>query len=252
MPSQQFIDQLETRRQTCQQRAEQILARAKAAGRDTLTAEEDREVQAAIADLQTLNERLEDEREDLRRMGDPSTWPGAAHRTRPPQSGSGRLGVPNTAGQLAPLGFDHDEMRRLQTAAQRRDPCRLETRAFSTADSLLPATLWPYPVEHVHEARMLDRLPGIAFDTPAITFIRHISTTGTAAPTVEGGTKPELVFNTDALTEPAVKIAGHVGLSYEIINDFEAFSSTPEPSSTGRSLTRRISNCCPVRAPHRI
>jgi HK97 family phage major capsid protein len=224
MPSQQFIDQLETRRQTCQQRAEAILARAKADGRTTLTAEEDAEVAAHIADLHTLNERLEDEREDLRRMGDPSTWPGAASRARVPAlAGSGRYGVPQTAGQLAPLGFDHDEMRRLQTAAQRGDPCRLENRAFSTADSLIPASLFPYPVEHIHEGRLLDRLPGISFDTPAITFIRHVSTTGAAAATPEGTLKPKLVFVTDALSLPAVKLAGHVGLSYEIINDFEAF-----------------------------
>jgi HK97 family phage major capsid protein len=243
MPSQAVIHDLEVRRQTCQQRAEAICARAKADGRDTLTEAEQHAVDTHIADLRALNQRIADETEDLHRMGDPTTWPGAAGRDRVPATSgrlgaphtSGRYGVPATAGQLAPLGFGHDEMRRLQGASLRGDPCRLESRAFSTADSLLPATLWPFPVEHIHESRMLDRLPGIAFETPAITFIRHVSTTGAAAPTTEGTAKPELVFVTDALTEPAVKIAGHVGLSYEIINDFESFQQY-----AGAELYRQI------------
>jgi HK97 family phage major capsid protein len=111
----------------------------------------------------------------------------------------------------------------MQTAAQRQEPCRLESRAFSTADSLLPAQLWPYPVPLAHENRILNRLPGLAFEAPQITFIRHVSTTGSAGPTAEGAVKPELVFVTDALTLPAIKLAANVGLSYEIINDFEAF-----------------------------
>jgi HK97 family phage major capsid protein len=244
MPSQATVHDLEVRRQTCQQRAEAICARAKADGRAELTPEEDAEVGQHIATLRTLNERLQDEREDLRRMGDPATWPGAAGRDRAPQPGTGRFGaphtsrrygVPNTGGTLAPLHFDHDEMRRLQAAAQRGEPCRLESRAFSTADSLLPAQLWPYPVAAIHENRLLDRLPGVSFDAPSISFIRHVSTTGAAAPTAEGGLKPELVFVTDALTEPAIKIAGNVGVSYEIVSDFESFQQY-----CGAELFRRV------------
>ena len=37
--------------------------------------------------------------------------------------------------------------------------------------------------------------------------------------------KPELVFVTDALTELAVKLAAHNGLSWEIVNDFPSFQS---------------------------
>jgi HK97 family phage major capsid protein len=233
MPSQQLIDQLETRRQTCQQQAEAILARARADGRDTLTPEEDAQVGQHIADLRTLSARIVDEREELERGQLPTHLAhlGAAHRTNfgsdrtslVPRFGSGRASAPNTAGQLAPLNFPVEEVRRLQTAAQRGENCRLEQRAFSTADSLLPAQLWPYPIEHVHENRLLEKLPGVAMDAPQISFIRHISTTGNPAPTAEGAMKSEIVLNTDALTLPAVKIAGNVGLSYEIINDFEAF-----------------------------
>jgi hypothetical protein len=103
-----------------------------------------------------------------------------------------------TAGMLAPLAFGHDELRRLQGAAQRGETCRIETRDFSTADPLLPSSLYPYPIAAQHESRLLDRLPGYAIDTPSVTFIRHVSTSGSAGLTSEGGTKPEVVFETDA------------------------------------------------------
>jgi HK97 family phage major capsid protein len=235
MPSREFVQQLETRRQTLQHQAETILARAKADGRDTLTREEDAEVQQHIADLRSLNERIADEQAELQRGQLPAHL---AHlgtsRSAAPHT-SGRYGVPNTAGQLAPLGFDPEQMRRLQTAAQRQEPCRLESRGFSTADSLLPAELFPYPVAAIHENRLLDRLPGVSFEAPSISFIRHVNTTGAAAPTAEGGLKPELVFVTDALTAPAIKLAGNVGVSYEIISDFEAFQQY-----CGAELFRRV------------
>jgi HK97 family phage major capsid protein len=43
------------------------------------------------------------------------------------------------------------------------------------------------------------------------------------------------VFVTDALTEPAIKIAGNVGVSYEIAADFEAFQQY-----CGAELFRRV------------
>lgn len=156
---------------------------------------------------------------------------------------SGRLSAPNTAGALAPLEFEHSEIRRLQGAAQRGDPCRLENRAFSTADSLIPAQLFPQVIAHIHENRLLELLPGVAMDAPQISFIRHISTTGAAAPTTEGNLKPELVFNTDALTLPASKIAGNVGLSYEIITDFEAFHQYAVVELQRQVSTRKTNNC---------
>jgi hypothetical protein len=183
---------------------------ARSAGRQTLSELEQRAFDSHQADMAALDERIAEATEDEARSQIPASLHSKHHTA--PAGVSGRPGVPNTAGRLAPLGFGHDEMRRLQGAAQRGDPCRLETRAFSTADSLIPAQLFPYVTEHIHESRLLDRLPGISFDTPSITFIRHVSTTGAAAPTTEGGLKPELVFVTDALTEPAIKIAGNVGL----------------------------------------
>jgi HK97 family phage major capsid protein len=143
----------------------------------------------------------------------------------------------STAGQLCPLHFSNEQLRKLQTAAQRNETCRLETRnpGFSTADPLLPAELFPYPVAAIHESRLLDRLPGYAIESPSITFIRHVSTTGEAGATSEGATKPELIFETDQLLATAVKLAATNGLSWEIINDWPAFQSY-----CGTELYKRI------------
>jgi HK97 family phage major capsid protein len=142
--------------------------------------------------------------------------------TRTPGYGTSR----QTAGQIAPLQFADAELRRMQSAALRGENCRIESRnSFSTADSLLPAELFPMPIAAQHEDRLLDFLPGYAIETPSITFIRHISTTGAPGPVAEGAQKPEIILNTDALTATAVKLAAHSGISWEIINDFEAFHS---------------------------
>jgi hypothetical protein len=75
-----------------------------------------------------------------------------------------------TAGQIAPLVFAEAELRRMQGAALRGENCRIETRnSFSTADSLLPATLFPIPVAAQHE----DRLRGDGFPWPRLCFLAH-------------------------------------------------------------------------------
>jgi HK97 family phage major capsid protein len=223
MSTREFVQQLEARRDTARHAAEQICLTAKNAGRETLSEFEQRSFDDHLATVRALTARIADEESEIARAQLPAHL---AHlgtgRYSTPHS-SGRASAPNTAGALAPLEFEHDEIRRLQGAAQRGENCRIENRAFSTADSLLPAQLFPYPVEHIHENRLLDKLPGVTMDAPQISFIRHISTTGNPAPTAEGAMKNEIVLNTDALTLRAVKIAGNTGLSYEIINDFEAF-----------------------------
>lgn len=137
-----------------------------------------------------------------------------------------------SAGALLPLHFGEVELRRMREAALRNESCRIESRRptrdeleqrFSTADPLLPAELFPFPVEAQHEGRLLDRLPGYGIDAPSISFVRHVSSTGTAAAVVEGGLKPEIILNVDQLTATAVKLAANIGLSWEIINDWPAF-----------------------------
>jgi HK97 family phage major capsid protein len=136
---------------------------------------------------------------------------------------------------LADLAADPtDELAKYR---QRGETARLETRnpGFSTADPLLPPELFPYPIAAQHENRLLDRLPGYGIEAPSVTFIRHVSTTGEAGPTAEGALKNELIFNTDALTATAVKLACHNAISYEILNDWPVWQSY-----CGTELYKRI------------
>jgi HK97 family phage major capsid protein len=204
------VKQLRARRDELKALLEQSLESAEQRGQKTL----DPRQRAALDEFKQLDRRVEHAENELRRAGDPQF----GQRGR-------AVTTTTTAGQLAPLRFPDAELRRAQAAAQAGTTARIESRDFSTADPLLPAQLYPYPIAAEHEGRLLDHLPGIAISAPSITFIRHISTTGAPAATVEGALKPEVIFNTDALTATAVKLAANNGLSWEIINDWPAFQS---------------------------
>ncbi|OBH43375.1 hypothetical protein A5687_14950 [Mycobacterium mantenii] len=96
-------------------------------------------------------------------------------------------------------------------------------KAFSTVESLIPAQLAPGVLEKIHEHRVLDYLPVQAISAPSYEIIVHSSTTGAPTPVAEGAAKPEVVLNTTAQTLTAVKLAAHVGISYESIADYPAF-----------------------------
>ena len=194
---------------------------------------------AMISELAELEQRVQRAEGELQRSG---TQPGGtlhdlSERIRRNAGQPGRGGHRRTNRRsMAPLNFGEKQLRRMMQAAQNGESCRIasEKREFSTADPLLPASLFPQPVATIHESRLLDRLPGYGIDTPSVTFIRHISTTGTPAAVAEGALKPELVFNTDALTATAVKLAANNGLSWEIINDWPAFQAYAKPNFSGR------------------
>jgi HK97 family phage major capsid protein len=205
-----FLNKLKARRREEHAAAEAILVRCKNLGRERLNGDEDVALRAHTATMRVLDVSISDTEAELARAG--------SHGLK--RTGGGSV---NSAGRLAPLAFPDEELRRLQGAAQRGDNCRLDARAFSTAESLLPAQLFGSVVGQQHEGRLLDHLPGVAMETGSIEFIRHISTTGAPATVAEGALKPEVVMVTDALTEAARKIAAHVGISYEIAADFVAF-----------------------------
>jgi HK97 family phage major capsid protein len=218
-PDAESVARIENRAEQLRGQIESYLLECRANTGDELDPTQSAKYRAMTKDLRGLERRVAHEKSELARVGQYPT-PGLQAIA---ERGSSSRAV-SSAGRLAPLHFETEQIRRMQTAAQRQEPCRLESRAFSTADSLLPAQLWPWPIPAAHENRILNRLPGLAFEAPQITFIRHVSTTGQAGPTAEGAIKPELVFNTDALTLPAIKLAANVGLSYEIVSDYESFS----------------------------
>jgi HK97 family phage major capsid protein len=123
----------------------------------------------------------------------------------------------------SPLGISEASMKSLYAAASSRQS--LAVKAFSTVDGLLPAQLDPNVLGKIHEARLLDRLPAQTISAPSYEVIVHSSTTGAPTPVAEGAAKPELVLNTSSITLTAVKIAAHLGISYETLMDFSNFQS---------------------------
>ena len=126
-----------------------------------------------------------------------------------------------TGRQTSPLAFGDESLKAMHAAVVARQS--LQIKAFSTADSLLPAQLAPRVLGPVHESRLLDRLPTQAIAAPVYEYVRHQATTGAAAVVAEGAVKPEIVMVTDTLTATAQKIACHTATSYEILSDWDNF-----------------------------
>jgi hypothetical protein len=110
-----------------------------------------------------------------------------------------------TGAQLNPLAFSDASLKASYKAFQNRQPISIKAEAvkksFSSVDSLLPAELALGIVEHIHEWRILDRLPMISIGAPSYEFLVHnfASDSGTnesapfAGVVAEGAAKPEYV-----------------------------------------------------------
>jgi HK97 family phage major capsid protein len=214
MPSQHFTQQLHAARARAFAECERILTTAKAAGRSTLSELEQRSFDGHRADLLGLDRRIAEESEDLGRA---STIPDALS--------SKLTRSVNSAGRIASLSFDEEELRNLHQSVLAQNPGRIQTRAFGSASSLLPPELYPQPTFPIHENRLMDRLPGYATDAPSLEVIQVNSVTGAAAIVAEGAVKPEIVMNTTKITVTVQKLAAHTGLSWESILDWDNFSS---------------------------
>jgi HK97 family phage major capsid protein len=221
MPTREFVQQLETRRDTIRDRCEAILNRVKSRGDDVLTPEEDAEVQAHIRDLKALSERIVDERAELQRARLPEHLANLGTATH-------RHGArPNAASALTPplSALPDEELRSAYTRARRGESVALERRDFTTGVPLLPAELFPQPTFPRHEWRLLDRLPGYALEVPSLEYIQMLTKTGVAAIVGEGQPKPEISMPATKLVCTALKLACHAGISWENMLDYEAFSN---------------------------
>jgi len=126
-----------------------------------------------------------------------------------------------------PLAFKESDFRALHAAMEKGQNIRIKsvgdvsTKAFSTAESLLPAQLYPGIIGKVHEHRLLDHLPVIGMNAPSMEFMVHSSSSGgPPAITAEGATKPDITLTLTQNTITAQKIAATFGLSWEIQMDF--------------------------------
>jgi HK97 family phage major capsid protein len=214
-PDAATLQRLENRRKAVVAQAENLLLERRAAGVEQLSdadATRFRGMQQAIAEM---TDHVELYRSELARVGElPEALRGLGGESR----------TVNSAGRLSPLDVPQEELRRLHTAVERGQSASYEKR-FTSADSLLPPELFPYPTAQIHESRILDRLPGYSVSLPSIEYVRHTSTTGSAGSVAEGAVKPEVTLNVDKLVVPVVKLAAHLALSREIYSDWDAFSS---------------------------
>jgi HK97 family phage major capsid protein len=212
-----FLDGLERRRADCYAQAEALLTRVQAENRTNLTPAESKELRGYQETLRGLDEHIEDLRTDEARSSIPVKY---ANLRR---GGGGR--EVRSAGRLAPLGFTDQEMRAAHAKLSRGEPATLETRDFTTGVPLIPPELFPIPTFPRHEARLMDRLRGYQLDAPSLEYVQVTSVSGAAAVVGEGQPKPELDMPATKVITTALKLACHVGISWENINDYDAFTT---------------------------
>jgi HK97 family phage major capsid protein len=182
-----------------------------------------------LADLEKRTDALAEARAELKAAEDTATRSGlfAAKMGDTTSSTDEPVNVTTKAfkpgREVLPLALSDESVRALHKALSSRQS--LSVKAFSTVDSLLPPQLAPYILGKIHESRLLDRLPAQAISAPSYEILVHSSTTGAPTPVAEGATKPELVLNATAQTLTAIKLAAHVGISYESAMDHVNFTS---------------------------
>ncbi len=140
-------------------------------------------------------------------------------------------GVPQFSGlrskmsDIAPLGFGEQQLKEMHQAVVSRQSYAIKRKDFSSVDSLLPPQLSSEVIGPQYEDRIADHLPAQATTAPSWEYIRHTSTTGAVAPVGEGEAKPELVFVTDKVVVPMIKLAAHAATSHESIEDWGNFAT---------------------------
>jgi HK97 family phage major capsid protein len=162
---------------------------------------------------------LADAKKSLERQEQVPAWArGAADSgTAPTVTGKSLTGA-----QVNPLRLSEASSKTLFDTAQSRGSVKV--KAFSTLESLIPAQLDPSVLtKNLHEQRVLDYLPAQAITAPSYEVIVHNSTSGAASPVGEGQAKPEIILNTTSQTLTAIKLACHVGMSYESVSDYSSW-----------------------------
>ena len=142
--------------------------------------------------------------------------------TRKNLPGPGEAPAFGAAPSLAP---SEDQLRELHDAVLSHKSLRIEVDTKGPSADL-PASLVPGITGLSHEpTRILDLLPSTSMGTPAVDYLRHTSTTGTAGMVAPGGVKPLVTLVTDKLEARAKKIAVRTTINDEDLADFSAFFS---------------------------
>jgi HK97 family phage major capsid protein len=148
--------------------------------------------------------------------------------------------IPVAEGQVAPasvvnpLRFDMESLKSMHQAIKQRQNYQISAKAgggfaddislktpgvFSSPVSSLPPQLYPYVLPPIHESRIMDRLPAMQITAPVLEYIQHVSSSGTPGIVAEGASKPEVTFNINKILVTALKLACHIAVSWESIQD---------------------------------
>lgn len=212
-------DRLAALRADLRGKRDAIVDRAEREGRKDLSETESRAFGTLTDQLKDVESRCGEAAEELRRaIGDELTT-----QVRQATAGVTTGASVASAGRIAPIGWDENELRRAWSALSQRQSYRIEQREFSTVDPLLPPALAPNIVGPQHEQRLLGRLPVQPTDSPFEEIIVHYATTGAAGIVAEGQPKPELQFQTEKVLLPMEKLAAHVGTSWESLQDWDSW-----------------------------
>lgn len=214
------ISHFEKRKETIRRACEGMLLEARNAGREYMTVPEQQRYDAMLFDLSTADAEIAEARTDLDRI--PDRLPGNLGYWDDDRRGRGGHQV-SSAGQLAPLAFTDEALRRAHARIGGGETAVLETRDFVTAIDHLPAQLYSPPTFPRHDNRVLDRLAGIQIDAPSLEFIQVNTITGSAAIVGEGQVKPEVKMPATKQIIPALKLACHAGVSWENVSDYDTF-----------------------------
>ena len=206
--------------------AESLLMERRAAGVEELDHADSIRFRSMMADVEALNDEIEQYRADLERSQIPEKYQNLGGKLSAPPPGSGRVNC-RPGSEVMPLHFGMEQLKAAHDKVLRQEPVLLEARGpFNTATPHMPAQLFPVPTFPQHPDRIADRLPAFALGAPSLEYIQVNSVTGAADVVAEGALKPEIVLNTTKLIATAAKIAAHLALSHESLQDWDAFTSS--------------------------
>ncbi|WAJ43128.1 phage major capsid protein [Mycobacterium sp. Aquia_216] len=226
----QHYERLVKLRAEARAKRDAIVDRAERESRERLTIDETRAFERLteqISGSAGFDERIGELAADIKRSGrgDPDAEQVRKATANPTGPGSTTLDQREgwAWGRAPRLDFDVEQLRATHERMRSGSEARLEQRLYSSAESDLPSQLYPWVIGAVHEDRLLDRIPTQLVEAPSVEYIVHQSTTGAPAVVAEGQPKPEVVMNYVPQIATLQKIAAHVGVTTEIIDDFSNF-----------------------------
>ena len=180
---QNYIDRMVRQRDSLKQQAREVLEKVKRSGRSETDAREDRRFRQAVDDVKQLTDRIEFEKEELRRRGVDNPLLQRLSRRRGGSSSDAASHSRRWAGEVA--------NRMQQTFG--------ESRAVITGTIDVPSLVLPHVVETPWPVRLIDLVVNrMGAESNAFEYYQQVARTNNAAPVADLATKPTSVFTLEA------------------------------------------------------